>query len=114
MECLKHLQEKKVSVWEAGTPREGIMVQLIITDTAWNKLSADQQAWIQEAADYASSVCREVSEAKEAEVLEQLKADGVTVIEVPDKTPWIEAVKDVVTANMNGQDAAYEQILAMK
>jgi TRAP-type C4-dicarboxylate transport system substrate-binding protein len=89
-------------------------VQLIITDTAWNKLSADQQAWIQEAADYASSVCREVSEAKEAEVLEQLKADGVTVIEVPDKTPWIEAVKDVVTANMNGQDAAYEQILAMK
>ena len=89
-------------------------VQLIITDAAWNKLSADQQAWIQEAADYASQVCSEVSESKEAEVLEQLKADGVTIIEVEDKTPWVEAVKDVVTANINGQDAAYEQILAMK
>ena len=89
-------------------------VQLIITDAAWNKLSADQQAWIQEAADYASQVCCEVSETKEAEVLEQLKADGVTIIEVEDKTPWVEAVKDVVTANINGQDAAYEQILAMK
>ena len=80
-------------------------VQLIITDTAWNKLTAEQQGWIQEAATYASGVCRQVSEAKEAEVLEGLKADGVTVIEVPDKTPWVEAVKDVVTANINGEDS---------
>ncbi len=89
-------------------------VQLIITDTAWNKLSSEQQAWVQEAADYASQVCREVSEAKEAETLEALKAEGVTIIEVPDKAPWIEAVKDVVTANINGEDAAYQQILGMK
>ena len=89
-------------------------IQLIITDNAWNKLSADQQAWIQEAADYASQVCRETSEAKEAETLELLKAEGCTIIEVPDKTPWVEAVKDVVSANINGEDAAYEAILAMK
>ena len=89
-------------------------VQLIITDTAWGKLSEEQQAWIQEAADYASQVCRQVSESKEAEVLEALKAEGVTIIEVPDKTPWVEAVKDVVAANINGEDAAYEAILGMK
>ena len=89
-------------------------VQLIITDTAWNKLSAEQQAWVQEAADYASQVCRQVSESKEAETLEALKAEGCTIIEVADKTPWVEAVKDVVSANINGEDAAYEQILAMK
>ena len=89
-------------------------VQLIITDTAWNKLSAEQQAWVQEAADYASQVCRQVSETKEAEVLEQLKAEGVHIIEVPDKTPWVEAVQDVLKANINGEDAALEQILAMK
>jgi len=89
-------------------------VQLIITDTAWNKLSAEQQAWVQEAATYASQKCREVSEAKENETLEALKAEGCHIIEVPDKTPWIEAVKDVVTANINGEDAAYEAILAMK
>ena len=89
-------------------------VQLIVTDTAWGKLSEEQQAWIQEAADYASQVCRQVSESKEAEVLEALKAEGVTIIEVPDKTPWVEAVKDVVAANINGEDAAYEAILGMK
>ena len=89
-------------------------VQLIITDTAWNKLSEEQQGWVQEAATYASQVCRQVSESKEAEVLEQLKAEGVHVIEVEDKTPWIEAVQDVLKANINGEDAALEQILAMK
>ncbi len=89
-------------------------VQLIITDNAMAKLTEEQQKWVQEAADYASSVCRQVSESKENEVLETLKADGVHVIEVADKTPWVEAVKDVVTANINGEDAAYEQILAMK
>ena len=89
-------------------------VQLIITDNAWNKLSADQQAWVQEAAAYASQVCREVSESKEAETLEALAAEGVTIIDVPDKSAWVEAVKDTVAANINGEDAAYEQILAMK
>ena len=58
--------------------------------------------------------CREVSESKEAEVLEQLKAEGVHIIEVEDKTPWVEAVKDVVTANINGEDEAYAKILEMK
>ncbi len=89
-------------------------VQLIITDNAWNKLSADQQAWVEEAAAYASQVCREVSESKENETLEALKAEGIHIIEVPDKTPWVEAVKDTVAANINGEDDAYAAILAMK
>ena len=89
-------------------------VQLIITDNAWNKLSEEQQGWIQEAADYASQICRQVSESKEAEVLETLKAEGVHVIEVEDKTPWVEAVQDVLKANINGEDEALAQILAMK
>ncbi|MBO7664227.1 MAG: TRAP transporter substrate-binding protein [Clostridia bacterium] len=89
-------------------------IQLIITDTAWNKLSEEQQGWIQEAANYASAKCREVSEAKEAETLEALKADGIHIIEVEDKTPWVEAVKATVEANINGQDEAYQQILSMK
>ena len=89
-------------------------VQLIITDNAWNKLSAEQQAWVEEAAAYASQVCREVSESKENETLEALKAEGINIIEVPDKTPWVEAVKDTVAANINGEDDAYAAILAMK
>ena len=89
-------------------------VQLIITDNAWNKLSAEQQGWVMEAAEYASQHCREVSESKEAEVLETLKADGVTIIEVPDKTPWKEAVKDIVTQNIVGEEETYQKIVDMK
>jgi len=89
-------------------------VQLIITDNAWNKLSAEQQGWVMEAAEFASQHCREVSESKEAEVLETLKADGVTIIEVPDKTPWKEAVKDIVTQNIVGEEETYQKIVDMK
>jgi TRAP-type C4-dicarboxylate transport system substrate-binding protein len=61
-------------------------------------------------------VCRQVSEAKEAEVLEGLKADGVTVIEVPDKTPWVEAVSsvDAISNAIAAEQAAYDQIISMK
>ncbi len=89
-------------------------VQLVITDNAWNKLSAEQQGWVMEAAQYASQHCREVSESKEAEVLETLKADGVTIVEVPDKTPWKEAVKDIVTQNIVGEEETYQKIVDMK
>ena len=91
-------------------------IQLIITDAAWNKLSEEQQGWIQEAADYASQVCRQVSESKEAETLEALKAEGVTIIEVADKTPWVEAVSSVeaIANAIAAQPEAYEQIVALK
>ena len=89
-------------------------VQLIITDNAWNKLSAEQQGWIEEDDAYASQVCRAVSASKEHETLAALRAEGINIIEVPDKTPWVEAVKDTVAANINGEDEAYAAILAMK
>ena len=48
------------------------------------------------------------------DTLEALKAEGINIIEVPDKAPWVEAVKATVEANINGQDEAYQQILSMK
>ncbi len=89
-------------------------VQVIITDEAWNKLSAEQQNILMEAGAAASQYNREISEQKENEVLEELKADGVTVIEVTDKTPWQEAVKSVVEENIKGQEDLYQQILDMQ
>jgi TRAP-type C4-dicarboxylate transport system substrate-binding protein len=89
-------------------------VQMIITDNAWNKLSEEQQGWVVEAAKYASQVCREVSESKENETLEALKAEGVTVIEVADKTPWVEACQNTIKANTASEQEAYDKILAMK
>lgn len=89
-------------------------VQVIITDEAWNKLSAEQQNILMEAGAAASQYNREISEQKENEVLEELKADGVTVIDVTDKTPWQEAVKSVVEENIKGQEDLYQQILDMQ
>lgn len=89
-------------------------IQVIITDDAWNKLTEDQQAIIMEAGDYASQNNRANSENKENEVLEQLKADGVNVVEVEDKAPWKEACKDVIESNTADQAELYQKILDME
>ena len=77
----------------------------------WNKLTKAQQACVVEAANYAADFNAELSESKEGEVLEELKASGVTVVEVEDKTPWQDAVKDVVANAIKGQEDLYQQIL---
>lgn len=86
-------------------------VQVIITDEAWDKLTEDQQAILMEAGKYASENNRANSENKENEVLEQLKADGVTVTEVEDKAPWKDACKAVIEENTADQAELYQQIL---
>ncbi len=86
-------------------------VQVIITDEAWDKLTEDQQAILMEAGKYASENNRANSENKENEVLEQLKADGVTVTEVEDKAPWKDACKAVIDENTADQSELYQQIL---
>lgn len=84
----------------------------IITDEAWNSLTEEQQGWILEAGKTASDYCREVSEQKENEVLEQLKADGINVIEVADKTEWQTACKPIADEYAAGDLAeVYQAIL---
>ena len=89
-------------------------VQVVITDEALNGLTEDQQAILMEAGEYASANNRANSENKENEVLEQLKADGVTVVEVEDKAPWKEACKDVIESNTSDQAELYQQLLDME
>lgn len=89
-------------------------IQIVITDAAWDSLTEEQQGWIMEAAKYAGEYNREISQAKEDEVLEQLKAEGCNVVEVEDITPWQEAVKDVIAANTEGMEDLYQQILDMQ
>lgn len=88
-------------------------IQVIITDSAWDSLTAEQQNVLVEAGKYASEFNRKISEDAENEVLEQLKADGVKVIEVSDITPWQEAVKGVIDENIKGQEELYQKILDM-
>ena len=86
-------------------------VQVVITDEAWNKLSAEQQDAMMEAGKIASAYCKEISASKEAEVLDQLKAEGCVVTEVPDMGPWKEACKTVIEDNTKDQADLYQQLL---
>ena len=86
----------------------------IITEEAWNKLTPEQQGWIEEAGKYASQVCREQSEAKENEALATLKDQGINIIEVTDKAAWQEACSKVIDENV-AEDLkdTYAAILAL-
>ena len=86
-------------------------IQVIITDEAWNKLSAEQQQILVDAGKAASEYNRSISEEKENEVLEELKADGVTIVEVDDITPWQEAVKPVIEENIKGLEDYYQKLV---
>lgn len=88
-------------------------IQIVITDTAWDKLNEEQQAAIMEAGQYASTVCAEQVSKIEAETFEALRAEGVTITDVEDKTPWIEACQPTIQENTASQAELYQQILDM-
>ena len=87
------------------------LIEIVITNDAWDKLTEAQQACVIAAADYAADFNANLSASKEAEVLDELKADGVNVVEVEDKTPWQDAVKDVVANAIKGNEDLYQKIL---
>lgn len=89
-------------------------IQVIITDEAWDSLTEEQQEILTEAGEYASEFNRKISEDAENEVLEELKADGINVIEVQDITPWKDACKSVIEENIKGNEELYQQILDME
>lgn len=89
-------------------------VQVVITDESWGKLTEDQQAILMEAGKYAQENNRANSENMENEVLEQLRADGINVVDVEDITPWQEATAQVITDNTKGYEDLYQQLLDMQ
>ena len=89
-------------------------IELIVTDAALAKLTEEQQAMVQEAADYAMQVCKESVTTKQEEAAQTLIEKGATIIEVEDKTPWQEATKSVLEDNIKGMEDLYEQIMALQ
>ena len=89
-------------------------IQVVITDTAWGKLSERQREAIMEAGKLAQAYNAEISENAENEVLAELKAEGVNVVDVADKAPWANATKAVIEENTKSQAALYQQIKDMK
>ena len=89
-------------------------IQLVITDTAWAKLSEQQQAWIMEAGEYASNLNAQNSAAAEQKVLDQLIADGINVVDVEDKSVWAEKCSSVISTYTKGLEDVYQQIVDMQ
>ena len=88
-------------------------VQVVITDNAWNKLTANQQEAIMEAGRLSQEFNASLSEDEENRVLEELKAGGCNVVDVPDKTEWQEACAQVITDNTAGLEDLYQQLVDM-
>lgn len=68
-------------------------VMLIGTNT-WERLTAQEQTWLQEAADASVDYQRKVWAASEQEALDAVKAAGVQ-INYPDKSPFAARVEDI-------------------
>lgn len=86
-------------------------IQVIISENALNGLTEAQQEAIYEAGRQAEAYNKEISQEKEDEVLEELKAEGCNVIEVEDLTPWREACAQVIEDNTSSQADLYQQLL---
>lgn len=89
-------------------------IQVIITDEAWDMLTPEQQDVMMEAAQYASDHNAAISQEAEDEILAQLIADGVNVVEVEDITPWQEACKDIIESSSANSKELYQQIVDMQ
>lgn len=86
----------------------------IISEASWEKLTPNQQQVITDAGKIASDYCHEVSEEKENEALDQLKANGINIIPVDDKSAWQAACKPIADEYATGDLAdVYQQILDM-
>lgn len=64
---------------------------LLISTPIWNKLSMQEQQWLQQAADESSLFQRNLWASKSAEALEAVKKLGVEIYQ-PDKTPFMKKV----------------------
>lgn len=88
-------------------------IQVVITDNAWDKLTADQQAVILEAGKLAQDFNRELSQDAENKVLDQLKEEGCNVVEVTNPAEWAEACSEIITESTKDQADLYAQLLAL-
>ena len=88
-------------------------IQVIISEASLDKLTDAQKEAVFAAGKEAEAYNREISEEKENEVLEELKAEGCNVVEVEDLDPWREACAQVIEDNTADQADLYAELLAL-
>ncbi len=91
----------------------GIM-QIVISDYTWDRLTQEQQGWIMEGAQYASMACREQVNEITGSTLSQLEREGIHIVEVEDKAPWVEACQPIIQATSAQLPDLYRQIVDMQ
>ncbi|MBO6158558.1 MAG: TRAP transporter substrate-binding protein [Firmicutes bacterium] len=89
-------------------------MQIVMSDVSWEGLTEQEREWVMEAAAYASEVCKGKVAEIEAQTYKTLEEQGVTIVEVEDKTPWIEACQPTIQSIASKQPELYQQILDMK
>ena len=89
----------------------GIM-ETFITTEAWDSLSEKQQQIIREAGAYASEFCHKIFQEEEDKVLEQIKAAGVSVVQVDNIVPWQKACADFIKETSAENMELYNEILS--
>lgn len=73
---------------------------LIISMKVWSKLTPQEQAWIQQAADESAVLQRKLWAESEEESLNEVKKAGVEII-YPDKQPFIDKVQPLLESYKN-------------
>lgn len=91
----------------------GVM-QIVMADYRWDRLSEQEQDWLMEAARYASQVCRGKVAEIEENTFKLLREEGVTIVLVEDKTPWVEACQPTIQKHTEKLKDVYQQILDMQ
>ena len=89
----------QVAPWLVMTGHQLGVSELIITDKAWDSMTEAQHECIKAAAMIAQDYDHQIVEEGEAASLEELKELGVHITEVEDKTPWTDAVADLIAEN---------------
>ncbi|WP_407400613.1 TRAP transporter substrate-binding protein [Treponema sp.] len=89
------------------------VIEVIITNKAWSKLSNSQQSALLEAGANAAEFCRNICEDREKAVIDSLRATGVNIIEVSDKTPWQNACAETIREQAQKDIELYNKIVEM-
>ncbi|MDL2206227.1 TRAP transporter substrate-binding protein [Eubacteriales bacterium OttesenSCG-928-N13] len=84
--------------------------EVIMTDTAWAKLSEEQQAAVIEAGKFASEFNANLSAEIEGNCKDELIAAGVTFVDVNDNQPWKDACAELINSYTAGLEADYQAI----
>lgn len=87
------------------------VIEIIISDNAYDKLTENQQQVLADAALIAQDYDQEISQQTEDDTIEELKAQNVNIVDVDDKTAWQDACADVVSSNVGDYADLYQQIL---